>query len=341
MKEDVICNGSVITVVEKEISKNCIYRFINVHGEIIYIGKAKDLKQRLASHNHLTDKCYSERTKIEYAEFKTEHDMDFAERYYIQKINPKYNTILANRNISFSSLELDNVRWFVYDDEQSTETSTGCSITNKDEILQQMKVLKAKEDVLNELIDEDRDNDILYIKLNEINKEREKLGLKLINKLELNNQSKWLVEEYIKYNVYTPEELIEEKLKVIENEYFKKCKYELETNGYYKLDIYEEIDQCFVCTDGKSETHGSWLHLLKGDFVNSGLLKYKVDFNVKNTAINKIIENIENKLYENFRNMERKVILLKENTHGSYLKAFYGDYEYSKFEKPFIVNSIS
>ena len=33
--------------------------------------------------------------------------MDFAERYYIQKVNSKYNTQLADRQISFNCEDLD------------------------------------------------------------------------------------------------------------------------------------------------------------------------------------------------------------------------------------------
>jgi excinuclease UvrABC nuclease subunit len=61
--------------------KNCVYRFVNENNEIIYIGKAKDLRNRINTHNHLPKECYEERTRIEYTSFETETDMDFAERY--------------------------------------------------------------------------------------------------------------------------------------------------------------------------------------------------------------------------------------------------------------------
>lgn len=95
--------------------KNCIYRFINKENEIIYIGKAKDLKSRIKNHNHLTEECYSEVAFIEYATFDTEHEMDFAERYYIQKINPKYNIVLSDKPIQFSCSELDDCNFKIYE----------------------------------------------------------------------------------------------------------------------------------------------------------------------------------------------------------------------------------
>ena len=95
--------------------KNCVYRFINKENEIIYIGKAKELKSRIKNHNHLTEECYSELAFIEYATFDTEHEMNFAERYYIQKINPKYNTILSDKPIPFSCSELDDYDFKIYE----------------------------------------------------------------------------------------------------------------------------------------------------------------------------------------------------------------------------------
>ena len=94
---------------------NCVYKFINRDGELIYIGKAKNLKNRLSNHNHLTDDCYKELAYIMYASFDTEHEMDFAERYYIQKLTPKYNTILSDKPISFDCDELDEKIFDIYE----------------------------------------------------------------------------------------------------------------------------------------------------------------------------------------------------------------------------------
>lgn len=95
--------------------ENCVYRFLDEDENIIYIGKAKNLKKRLDGHNHLPNECYSERAYIDYACFENEYEMDFAERYYIQKCNPKYNSKLADKPISFTSTELDNVKFEIYE----------------------------------------------------------------------------------------------------------------------------------------------------------------------------------------------------------------------------------
>lgn len=94
--------------------RNCIYRFINQEGKIIYIGKAKDLKNRLRTHSHLPEVCYKETLKIEFCLFNTEDEMDFAERYFIPKFNPKYNTVLKDKSITFDIPQLDNVNWYEF-----------------------------------------------------------------------------------------------------------------------------------------------------------------------------------------------------------------------------------
>lgn len=96
--------------------KNCIYRFLNDNNEIIYIGKAKDLKNRLSSHNHLPQQCYDERVEIEFVMFETEDEMDFAERYYIPKYKPKYNSVLADRSININIVEFDNKKWITLEE---------------------------------------------------------------------------------------------------------------------------------------------------------------------------------------------------------------------------------
>lgn len=91
--------------------QNCVYRFLNKNNEVIYIGKAKDLKNRLNGHTHLPKECYEERVKVEFVNFETEDDMDFAERYYIPKYKPKYNTMMNERMLSININEFDNAVW--------------------------------------------------------------------------------------------------------------------------------------------------------------------------------------------------------------------------------------
>lgn len=94
---------------------NCIYRFLNNDGEVIYIGKAKHLKQRLDRHNHLPKACYKETSKIEYFSFETKDEMELAERYLVPKEKPKYNVELKEKEFEFSIHTFDNLKWELYD----------------------------------------------------------------------------------------------------------------------------------------------------------------------------------------------------------------------------------
>lgn len=96
---------------ENNLMDNCIYRFLNNKKEVIYIGKAKNLLTRLNNHNHLPAKCYNETTLIEYIKFKTGDDVDFAERYFIGKYKPKYNTMLKGKTLTFNIQELNINEW--------------------------------------------------------------------------------------------------------------------------------------------------------------------------------------------------------------------------------------
>ncbi|NFH00846.1 hypothetical protein FC831_11070 [Clostridium botulinum] len=98
--------------------KNCVYRFINNKDQIIYSGKALDLEKRLNKRGHrsghLQKQCYDEIAVIEYVELENENDMDFAEKYYIQKYNPIYNDVYANKPISIEIKDLDSMTWSTY-----------------------------------------------------------------------------------------------------------------------------------------------------------------------------------------------------------------------------------
>lgn len=94
--------------------KNCIYRLIGDNREIIYIGKAGNLKQRLSNHIHLPEGCYEKTKRIEYHSFLTKADMDFAEKYYISKYKPFYNDLLKE-DITIKVKELDNAEFILYD----------------------------------------------------------------------------------------------------------------------------------------------------------------------------------------------------------------------------------
>lgn len=93
---------------------NCVYRFLNNEGEIIYIGKAKSLRHRINGHRHLPKEAYEEKASIEFCMFETEDEMDLAERYFIPKIKPKYNDAMSSRSLNFELTDLNNINWYKY-----------------------------------------------------------------------------------------------------------------------------------------------------------------------------------------------------------------------------------
>jgi len=68
-----------------------VYRFLNKEGEIIYVGKSKNVISRVINHNNLSEKCYEEVEFIDFAKLNNETERDIYEVYYINKYSPKYN----------------------------------------------------------------------------------------------------------------------------------------------------------------------------------------------------------------------------------------------------------
>lgn len=80
-----------------------VYRFYNAESELIYIGKAKNLKKRVSSYftraagvNRKTLKLVSEIAGIEYTVADTEFDALLLENNFIKQNQPKYNILLKD-----------------------------------------------------------------------------------------------------------------------------------------------------------------------------------------------------------------------------------------------------
>ena len=131
--------------------KNCVYRFLNEENKIIYIGKAVNLKSRIANHNHLPKQCYDETVKIEFIEFESADEMDFAERYFIPKCKPKYNTAMSNKVMNISLNEFDSKEWVSIEDykkEQKKLTAYKERVeVIKSEIQSYIRHLEARHDI--------------------------------------------------------------------------------------------------------------------------------------------------------------------------------------------------
>lgn len=103
--------------------KNCVYRFLDENRNLLYIGKAKNLKNRISGHDHLPKECYRKRRYIEYVEFKTIEDMNIAERFLIATYKPPYNTEFKNNNVTLRILELMDIDWKPYDPQKEKQLS--------------------------------------------------------------------------------------------------------------------------------------------------------------------------------------------------------------------------
>lgn len=80
-----------------------IYKFFDQAQELLYVGKAKDLKNRVSSyfnqskqHNRKTQKLVSQIHRIEYTLVNTEYDALLLENSLIKNHQPKYNILLKD-----------------------------------------------------------------------------------------------------------------------------------------------------------------------------------------------------------------------------------------------------
>jgi excinuclease ABC subunit C len=85
-------------------AKPGVYRFYNRQSEVIYVGKAKNLKARVSSYfndlsgqNRKTTKMVSEITNIEFTIVNSEFDALLLENSLIKEYKPKYNILLKRR----------------------------------------------------------------------------------------------------------------------------------------------------------------------------------------------------------------------------------------------------
>lgn len=94
-----------------------VYRFIDIEGNIIYVGRSSKFERRIkyehfTDRGHLPEECYREAKRIEYAEVNTLNESKVYELYLIDKYKPKYNNIdIAGGSMSFQMPELE---WLEY-----------------------------------------------------------------------------------------------------------------------------------------------------------------------------------------------------------------------------------
>lgn len=249
--------------------ENCVYRFLNNEGQVIYIGKAKNLKARMANHNHLPGECYEEMVKIEYCEFDTEDDIDLAERYLIPKYKPKYNTEFKQRDLGIVIYPLENLNWKIYTDKNETSINAdeyaidndGMKVLNEE--IAKLKIsISVVSEMLLEFNEDDQTKENLSKKLRKANKELEEKQMEKAKKVlgnRINKYSKEDIETFIKYDIYDFQKIGQYHYDKIVKDHVEKYCGEIEQKGYYSLsklslDIVTEINYGF----GSTEKWVSW-----------------------------------------------------------------------------------
>lgn len=83
-----------------------VYRMYNAEAEVIYVGKAKDLKKRLTSYfrknldSEKTKALVSNIAKIDVTVTHTETEALILEHNYIKQYLPKYNVLLRDDSLT-------------------------------------------------------------------------------------------------------------------------------------------------------------------------------------------------------------------------------------------------
>lgn len=104
-----------------------IYRFVNQHDRVIYIGRTNNIVRRIrhqhfGNNGHLPKTCYNETVYVEYAKVKSENDAKIYELYYIEKYHPKYNKTDIGGGVF--SIVLEDLSWIHFEFNIDTKTHT-------------------------------------------------------------------------------------------------------------------------------------------------------------------------------------------------------------------------
>lgn len=330
---------------------NSVYRFINKDNEIIYIGQAKNLKNRLNSHNHLPKECYEEIERIEYTEYDTEDDMDFAERYFISKIKPKYNTIHKGKKITVNIFEFENKEWKVWNEkiENNIQENEDCK-KNESEVINNIRIkmneliiLDEKIEIYKNLKDDITDlSDSNYSKLMKyIDEMRDKEHLLEKYMKETNLYEEKLIPIFVNERKATKEEMILYNLNKIKKEILNYLEDEIQKNGFfYEYKLYLKLENIFTPFENG---HKEWLNVV-------GIKKYKeegggfgwngkaLDEKTKNNFMNDVLQYVFNELNEKFE-LKKEIRLIKNiaRCFDYSFEELYRGYPYMEMNSPFII----
>lgn len=286
---------------------NCIYRFLNQQGDVIYIGKAKDLQRRLKNHNHLPEECYKERVVVEFTIFETESDMDLAERYYIPKYKPKYNQMMAENMITVELSKFDSSKWYQYNSHHEL-------IPDIEEIKTQLQIYKYNNriQVIKEELESCKDGHRRLFLENDLRRNVEQrliavVGRDVFYKLQPAEQRLW-----IKYNACSREEVLSNLYNKIVKEYVDLYIEHINNKGYFNYSTF------------LSNLHQSFK--INPYFPDKNLWLYWIDEDVKT-------DNFSAKIVTEINIIEDRIIEALTNIYGEFTKEIILSHE------PFSYNS--
>lgn len=121
--DDILVDSGAIKHIKTDVNfvattvdvSNAVYKMLDKNNDIIYVGKATQLKSRIYYHSIDTkenDWFSNEVVKIEYIPFKEYGDCSLVEMYFICKLKPKHNKDFSDWNISIDIDEFNNYTWF-------------------------------------------------------------------------------------------------------------------------------------------------------------------------------------------------------------------------------------
>lgn len=133
-----------------------VYKFLDNCGDIIYIGRTKDLEQRMTTHfsnGHLPQNCYNSVSKVYYTEFDNYADMCMYEIYLINTLKPKFNTQYNKDNsVYVSEFKVPDKKWYRYNIGYSSVSDYNACRTFNKKLLESLSEANRINSVLNSLI---------------------------------------------------------------------------------------------------------------------------------------------------------------------------------------------
>jgi hypothetical protein len=117
--------------------ENIVYRYVDISGNIIYVGKTGDLKRRFQEHKK--EEMYKDCYKVEYIELDNPADIEIYETYYINKWMPKYN---GAKKYCEPSFFIPEQNWKTYYINRKNDTRHSTEIKRYEEIFMDINELK-------------------------------------------------------------------------------------------------------------------------------------------------------------------------------------------------------